>query len=415
MSSLPESVEAEPMPDAVKVSEGIYWLGVNDRQTRLFEELWPLPNGVSYNAYLVEGTERCALIDTVKGSFSADYRERVAQWVSAGRRIEYLVINHMEPDHSGSIKTLVELCPGIRLVGNEHTVRMIEDFYRLGADTVEVGDGDEIDLGGRKLVFRLTPMVHWPETMMTFDSRTGTLFSGDAFGGFGTLDGGIFDDEVNIEFYQDEIRRYFTNIVGRFSAMVVKAIDKVRDLPIAVVAPTHGPIWRRDPSRIIEAYASWSRHETEPGVVVYGSMYGNTERMADAAARVLSERGLKNIKIFNASHTHVSYMINEIWRFRGLLLGSCTYNLGLFPPMIELLDKLRNSNLRGWLVGIFGTYAWSGGGVKRLRECAQECGWKLVEPVVEARCAPKPEDLRGCRELAVNLAAALDAPGDGGG
>jgi len=404
------------MLSGIEVAKGIHWLGVNDRQTQLFEELWPLPNGVSYNAYLVEGAECCALIDTVKGAFAAEYLGRVKQWLSAGRRIGYLVINHMEPDHSGSIAALAEICPGIKLVGNAQTLKMLADFYGLTENTFAVADGDELDLGGRKLLFRLTPMVHWPETMMTFDARTGTLFSGDAFGGFGTLDGGIFDDEVDIDRYQDDIRRYFTNIVGRFSAMVVKAIDKLSDLEIAVVAPTHGPIWRENPGRIISAYAAWSRHETEPGVVIaYGSMYGNTERMADVLARSLTEAGIRSIKIFNAAHSHVSYVINDVWRYRGLVLGSCTYNLGLFPPMTELLDKLRGSNLAGRLVGLFGTYAWSGGGVKRLRECAGECGWNLLEPVVEARCSPTPEDLEACRALAANLAGALaDSEGESG-
>lgn len=397
------------MPNIIEVGGGVHWIGVNDRRTHLFENLWPLPNGVSYNAYLAEG-ETCALIDTVKGDFMEEYLGKVRSFLAAGKKIGYLVVNHMEPDHSGSIRALRALCPGIEVVGNVQTAGMLRDFYGIAEGVRLVGDGDGIDLGGRTLRFYLTPMVHWPETMMTWDERTGTLFSGDAFGGFGSLDGGIFDDEVNIEFYEDEIRRYFTNIVGRFSPMVLKAIEKVSGLRIAVIAPTHGPVWRKNPGLIVADYARWSRHETEPGaVIVYGSMYGNTEAMAEVTARSLTELGIESVKILNASQNHVSYMINEIWRFRGLVLGTCTYNLGVFPPLAALAEKLKNSNLKGWLVGIFGTYAWSGGGVKALRECAAECGWDLVEPVVEARCSPSPQDLAGCRQLAAHLAARLGA------
>jgi len=397
------------MSGITEVKDGIYWMGVNDRQTSLFENLWPLPNGIAYNAYIVEGDNGCALIDTVKSSFVEEYLRKIRHLCESGKEPSYLIINHMEPDHSGAIRPLRAVCPGIKIIGSPKTADMLKNFFGITEEVIQVKDGEELELGGRVLKFILTPMVHWPETMMTYDVRTGTLFSGDAFGGFGTLDGGIFDDEVNIEFYENEIRRYFTNIVGRFSPMVLKAVEKLKDIPILIVAPTHGPIWRENPGLIIGDYERWSRHETKKGVViVYGSMYGNTEHMADIIARSLTERGMESVKIFNASANHVSYMINEIWRFRGLVLGTSTYNMGIFPPMVELVDKLMVSNLQHRRVGVFGTYAWSGGGVKKIRECAEKSGWELVEPVVEACCSPNLEDIEACRKLAANLCLALE-------
>ena len=396
------------MHHGIPVTNDICWVGVNDRETTLFESLWPLPRGVSYNAYLIDD-DRTALIDSVKkirtGPFVDTVRHRLR-----GRKLDYLVINHMEPDHSGSIKTLVDLFPGMRIVGNSKTMDLLANFYGITDGLHLVGDGDTLDLGRHTLRFVLTPMVHWPETMMTYDVNDRVLFSGDAFGGFGTLDGGIFDDEVDIRVYEEETRRYFSNIVGRFSAMVQKAIGKLEGLDIAVIAPTHGPIWRRNPRHIVESYARWSRHETERGVVIaYGSMYGNTEKMADFIARSLAESGLESVRVHNASKTHLSYLVNDIWRFRGLVIGSCTYNMGLFPPVRNLVEFLENSMMRGRVLGIFGTYGWSGGGVKRLVAFGSKGNWEMIEPVVEARCAAKGDDLERCALLAREMARRLGA------
>jgi flavorubredoxin len=390
---------------AVPISEDIYWIGVNDRETHLFEALWPLPEGVSYNAYII-CDEKVALIDTVKVNSSLSYLDKIENVLKGtGKKVDYLIINHMEPDHSGSIKVLLKQYPDIQIIGNKKTMGFLEGFYGISENVKVVGNGDVLDLGKRKLTFYLTPMVHWPETMMTYDETDKVLFSGDAFGGFGTLDGGIFDDEVNISFYEDEIRRYFSNIVGKFGKTVLNAIKKLSGLDIKVIASTHGPIWRKDPGRIIEDYRRWSSHETEEGVVIaYGSMYGNTEKMADKVARVLSEEGIENIRVFNVSRTHISYIVNDIWRFKGLVLGSCTYNLGLFPPMGTLLHTLENKLMQNRVLGVFGTYSWSGGGVTALTEFGQRGNWKMIEPIVEAHYAPKPEDIEHCILLAQNMA-----------
>lgn len=396
------------MLTTVKISNDIYYIGVNDRETYLFENLWPLDHGVSYNAYLIDD-QKTAVFDTVKNTKMNVFIDKIDS-ILKDRPLDYLVINHMEPDHSGAIKALQDKYPDLKLVGNARTFEILENFYGPLKNYHVVKDGDQLSLGKHSLTFYLTPMVHWPETMMTYESTTGTLFSMDAFGGFGTLDGGIFDDEVNLEFYMDETRRYYSNIVGKYGAMVQKALKKLKDanIPMNIIAPTHGPVWRSDPQCIIDHYDRWSRAETEEGVViVYGSMYGNTQKMADVIARRLAENGIKNIRIYDASKTHVSYLISDLWRFKGVILGSCAYNTGLFPTMETLVSKLENTQLKGRLLGIFGTASWSGGGVSSLNKFAEKIKWQQVGESVEAKSSPKEKDFQKCIEIADEMAELL--------
>ncbi|MBD1401342.1 FprA family A-type flavoprotein [Pelovirga terrestris] len=396
------------MLTTVNITDDIYYIGVNDRETYLFENLWPLDRGVSYNAYLIDD-EQTAVFDTVKNTKTHVFIDKIAG-ILKDRPLDYLVINHMEPDHSGAIKALQDKYPDLKLVGNTKTFELLEDFYGPLKNYHVIKDGDQLSLGTHTLSFYLTPMVHWPETMMSYESTTGTLFSMDAFGGFGTLDGGIFDDEVNLEFYMDETRRYYSNIVGKYGAMVQKALKKLKDanIPMNIIAPTHGPVWRTDPHCIIDHYDRWSRAETEEGVViVYGSMYGNTQKMADVIARRLSENGIKNIRIYDASKTHVSYLISDLWRFKGVILGSCAYNTGLFPTMETLVNKLENSQLKDRLLGIFGTASWSGGGVSNLNKFAEKIKWQRVGESVEAKSSPKEKDFQQCIAIADEMAERL--------
>jgi len=300
--------------------------------------------------------------------------------------------------------------PQLQLVGNAKTFEILENFYGPMENYLVIKDGDTLSLGNHELVFYMTPMVHWPETMMTYEKKTGILFSMDAFGGFGSLDGGVFDDEVNLEFYMDEIRRYYSNIVGKYGAMVQKALTKLKNagIPINIIAPTHGPVWRTAPGCIIDYYDRWSKAETEEGVViVYGSMYGNTQKMADLIARRLADKGIKNIRIYDASKTHVSYLISDIWRFKGVILGSCAYNTGLFPSMDGLVSKLENYQLKGRYLGIFGTASWSGGGVSSLNKFAEKIKWQQVGESVEAKSSPKEQDFEKCITMADEMAALL--------
>jgi len=296
----------------------------------------------------------------------------------------------------------------MKIVGNRKTATFLAELYGITDGVHLVADGDELSLGKRKLRFFMTPMVHWPETMMTYELTDGILFSGDAFGGFGALAGGIFDDEVDIHYFEDEILRYFSNIVGKYAPMVQKAIRKLAALDVKIVAATHGPIWRSHPRHIIDLYDRWSRYEAEPGVVVaFGSMYGNTETMAEAVARGLSGAGVKAVRMHNVSTSHVSYVIRDIWRYRGLVLGSPTYDASLFPPMESLLRLLGTKRIAGRQVGVFGSHGWAGGAVKMLTKFVADSGLELVEPAIDATFHGTADQIEQCHELGRNMATRI--------
>ena len=313
-----------------EIASGIHYVGVNDRTTTRFEGLWSLPQGVSYNAYLVVG-EKIALIDTVEEAFGSRLEANIRE-VLGDRKVDYLVVNHMEPDHSSSITALRRLYPDLQIVTNAKALQMIEGYYGLCGGTIEVKEGDTLDLGGKTLSFHLIPMVHWPETMVTWCPEEQTLFSGDAFGCFGALDGGITDSEVDPERYWDEMRRYYAAIVGKYGAPVQKALQKLAGLEIRSICPTHGPVWQKQIGRVVDLYDRMSRYEGEPGVVIaYASMYGNTEQLAERIARELAAEGVRNIRIYNLSYADPSVVLRDVFRFDTLLVGGPTYNAGLFP------------------------------------------------------------------------------------
>jgi flavorubredoxin len=392
--------------DGIPISKDIYWVGMNDRRTPLFEGIWPIPRGVSYNSYLIVD-EKTALIDTVKDMSVYGFLRRLRRLAGERRKIDFLVVNHLEPDHSGAIPIIKGIYPEMQIVGNKKTAEFVNDLYGI-ADMHIIQDGEELSLGRHTLKFYLTPMVHWPETMMTVEQPDGILFSGDAFGGFGALEGGIFDDEVDVHYYEDEILRYFSNIVGKYSPMVQKAIKKVGGADIRTIAATHGPIWRTNPKHIIDLYDRWSRQETEPGcVVAFASMYGATERMAESVERGVANGGVTTTRAHNVSDSHVSYMIRDIWRYQGLILGSSTYDVDVFPLMDMLLKLLAGKQLRNHVVGVFGSYGWSGGAVKRIRKFVEDNKLELLDPVVEAKFTAAPETLEQCRQLGRAMAARL--------
>lgn len=395
------------MYNPISVTDDIHWIGANDHETDLFEAQWPLPEGVSYNSYLIRAG-KTALIDTVKKTHLAQFLKKVRSLVAGGRKVDYLIINHMEPDHSGSVPVLKQLFPDMTIVGNKKTLDLVKEFYGITTGTMAVADCDVLDLGGHTLRFILTPMVHWPETMMTFDETSRVLFSGDAFGSFKTLDGGLFDDEINIARYEDEILRYFSNIVAKYSPMVQKAMARLQGIDIGVVAPAHGPVWRKSPNSILDKYDQWSRYMADPGVVVaYASMYGSTLEMAEAVSRGLSLAGAREIRMHDVARTHPSYVIRDAWQCKGVILGSCTYEMGLFPAMRGLVELLEEKGLRNRSLGIFGSFGWTGGAVKDLKSFAEKIAWNLVEPVVEAKCAPDGHQLDECVALGKNMAGVL--------
>ncbi|MDR1681016.1 MAG: FprA family A-type flavoprotein [Prevotellaceae bacterium] len=389
----------------IPVSGSVSWIGANDRRKALFENVWPLPNGITYNAYIIDD-EKTALIDTVDASASGDFLERIEAQLQ-GRQLQYIVVNHMEPDHSGMIDALTKRYPELRIVGNRRTFKVLESYFGITRNLVEVSDGDRLELGHHSLRFIMTPWVHWPETMMTYDASEQMLFSGDAFGAFGAFNGGIFDDEVHLEEWEDEARRYFSNIVGQYSAMVQKALAKLKGVPLRIICPTHGLVWRSKPSVIIDLYDRWSRYDARPGLLIaFASMYGNAEQMADYLARRIAEHGIRDIRVCDVSTTHLSFLLSEIWKYRAVMLGSCTYNNLLHPLMEQLCSKLTHIAPKNRIAGAFGTFSWNGGAVKIIRQTYEALGWPLVAEAVEIHGHPTPEKLTACDALALAMATA---------
>jgi flavorubredoxin len=390
----------------IKLADTIFYIGYNDRRTNLFENLWPIPFGVSYNSYLIVD-EKITLVDTVERFFIDDFLEDLNE-LTGGREVDYLVINHMEPDHSAAIRAIKNRYPAITLVGNKKTFGLVENFYFEPEKTVVVGDGDRLNLGKTTLQFQTIPMVHWPETMVTFEESNKILFSGDAFGCFGTLDGGIFDDEINLDFYKEEAMRYFTNIVGKYCPHTQRALNKLASLDIKIIAPTHGPVWRSNLDWILHSYQKWSTYSYDQGVlIVYGSMYGHTQKMAEVIAHQLAVRGIKNIRIYDASKTHPSYIINDSFKYKGIIVGSAAYNNELLPTVGTLLREIEHMAPKNHYLGIFGNYSWSGGGVKNLMEFAQKINWELVYEPVEEKGTLKSENFGKCINLANAMADKL--------
>ena len=388
-----------------KITENIYYVGVNDRNKSLFEGLWPLPNGVSYNSYLIDDAKVC-LIDTVEVDFFTQYIEHI-QEVIGERKVDYLVINHMEPDHSGSIALIKKYYPEIQIIGNKKTFQMMEGFYGITDGIVEVKNGDSIALGKQTLNFVLTPMVHWPETMVTLCGTT--LFSGDAFGCFGALNGGIIDEQINCDTYWLEMERYYSNIVGKYGTPVQNALKKLVGVKLDYICATHGPVWHEYIDKGIAIYDRLSKYETEPGLVIcYGTMYGNTERAAEVIARAASEAGVKNIVVYNVSKTHHSYIIRDVFRYKGLIVGAPTYNTALYHEMDVLLSELAGKDIKNHLLGWFGSYGWASKAVSEIQKWNDErLHFEAVGEPVEIKQSLTPETKAACEALGRAMAKRL--------
>ena len=345
-----------------EITSGIFYVGVNDRRTRRFEGLWPLPYGVSYNSYLIKGSEKNALVDTVELSSAEAFIQHIKNTLGEDAGLDYLVINHMEPDHSGAIPTILRAFPGIKIVCNKITASMIGGFYHITAPEhfLVIADGDTLSLGDKTLSFHLTPMVHWPETMMTYVAEDKVLFTGDAFGTFGALCGAVIDSEMDTEVYIREMYRYYSNIVGKYGRFVQRALTKVAPLDIVTICPTHGPVWRDEIARVHDIYNRLSRYESEKGtVIVYGSMYGNTAEAAEAIAAGLAAAGEKKIIMHDATSSDLSYMISDCFRYKKLVFASPTYSMSIFPPVEALLKALLVRETSDKTVGLVGSFTWA--------------------------------------------------------
>ena len=346
------------------VTEDLYWVGANDHRLHLFENIHPIPRGVSYNAYLLLD-EQTVLFDTVDWSACRQLLENV-EHLLGDRALDYLVINHMEPDHGASIEEILLRWPEVKIISTEKAFMFMHQFgfHVDGHECIEVKEGDGYSFGKHNVTFVGAPMVHWPEAMVTFDTTSGVLFSADAFGSFGALDGKLFADEVNFDRdWIDDARRYLTNIVGKYGPHIQLLLKKAGGIldQIKYICPLHGPVWRKDLGYFIDKYDKWSRYEPEEkGVMIaYASMYGNTEAAAQALAAKLCEKGVTNVHVYDVSNTHVSYLVSESFRLSHIVLASVTYNLGIYPVMHDYLLHLKGLNLQNRTFAIIENGSWA--------------------------------------------------------
>lgn len=395
-----------------KVTEDIVWVGASDRRLALFENIFPIPRGVSYNSYVLLD-ERTVLLDTVDASVAGQFFENL-EHVLDGRKLDYLIVNHMEPDHCAMIGDLVRRYPEVQVVGNTKTFGMIKQFF--GTDFAEravtVKEGDTLATGAHTLHFVMAPMVHWPEVMVTYDEKDKVLFAADGFGTFGALNGNIFADEVDFDRdWLDDARRYYTNIVGKYGASVQALLKKASGLEIAVICPLHGPIWRENLGYILEKYQKWSTYEAEDQAVVilYATMYGNTASAADALAGRLAAKGVKKIAVYDVSNTHVSELISEIFRASHVVFAAPTYNGGIYPVMENLLADMKALAVQNKTVALMENGTWAPMTAKQMREKLAELkNVTILDTQITIKSAMAPEQEGQLEALADAIVASMD-------
>ncbi len=394
-----------------EIRPGIFWVGVNDRVTDLFEGLWPIrQEGVSYNSYLIRD-EKPTLVDLSKEMLADEYLAQLCELVDISS-LAYIVVNHMEPDHSGALLRLRQLAPDATILGMPKTAQMLDDFYGLTENVEKLSNGQELDLGKNTLRFVYTPFVHWPETMMSYLVEEKILFSCDAFGSYGALNGELFDDTcADRDFFEREALRYYANIVAAFSKSVLRAIDKFSDVPIEIVAPSHGLVWREHPERIIELYQQWAEYYRQPSEIgitaLFGTMYRNTERVLEAALEGFASEGVP-VEVFDVRKSHVSYILPALWANRGVLVAAPTYEGGLFPPMMDVLMMADRKRVGHKSAAYLGSYAWSGGALRDFESMAEKMDWNTLGSL-DFLGGPQAFDLDRARELGVQLAKAVKA------
>lgn len=378
-----------------QLNKDLYWVGGNDRRLALFENVFPIPRGVSYNAYLVLD-EKTVLLDTVDRSVSGIFFENL-EHVLNGRKLDYLIVNHMEPDHCATIEMLLPYYPNLKIVGNAKTFQMIRQFYDFDVDShaLVVKEGDALELGQHTLRFYTAPMVHWPEVMVSYEESEKVLFSADAFGTFGAVDGALFNDEVDFDKdWLEDARRYYSNIVGKYGAQVQAALKKLGGLDIATICPLHGPVWRSDLGYLLGKYDLWSRYEPEDKAVAicYASMYGNTENAANLLANGLAEAGVKNIAVYDVSSTHVSTLISEVFRCSHIVLACPTYNNSIYPAMYNFIHDMEALLVQNRTVGIIQNGTWNPASGKLIQaELESMKNITLLEPVVTVKSSLKED------------------------
>ena len=394
-----------------RIRDDIFWIGGDDRTAGLFEGSFPIPEGVSYNSYVILDEKTC-LLDTCDASIASKFWKNLRN-VMNGRPLDYLVINHMEPDHGAAIIQVIETYPDVTVVGNNKTFDMLHNFYQLDPkNKIEVKDGDELVLGKHTLKFIFAVMVHWPEVMFTYDIQEKILFSADAFGTFKTLSGALYSDEVDFDKdYLCEARRYYANIVGKYGSKVQSVFGKLEGLPIEMICPLHGPIWRGDNiGYIMEKYVLWSLYEPEEkGVVIaYTSMYGNTESVVEKLAIMLKERGVEKINVYDVTRTHPSYVVGDAFRFTNIVLASPTYNNHLHPTMSAVLEDMEIMTVQNRYYSVIGNGSWAPQAHKVIEERVSSLKnmTKVGESLV-IKSSMKPEQMAELEQLADEIAASM--------
>lgn len=396
------------MQNIRKINSDLIYVGASDRKLALFENIYPIPRGVSYNSYVLLD-EKTVLLDTTDAAVAGQFFENVTAALQ-GRKLDYLVVNHMEPDHCALIEDLVLRYPDVTIVTNAKAAKMIRQFFTFDLDSRlhTVAEGDTLCTGRHTLAFVMAPMVHWPEAMVTYDTLDKVLFSADAFGTFGALNGNIYADEVNFERdWLDDARRYLINIVGKYGTSVQTVLKKAATLDIAMICPLHGPIWRQDLDWFINKYDIWSRYEAEERgiVIIYASIYGHTAEAAEKMASLLAERGIRNIAMYDASHTHDSQLVSECFRFSHALFAASTYNGGIFTPMESLLADLKAHNWQNRTVALIENGTWGPLSGKLMRsQLEQMKGITIEEPSITLLSALKESQMEDLIQLADVLA-----------
>lgn len=370
-----------------KIGNRIRYVGVNDHNTVIFEGLWPLPFGVSYNSYLIVD-QKVALVDTVEAGFAKELLDNISREIG-DRKVDYLIVNHMEPDHSSSIEAIRSKYPEITIVTSNLAVKMLDGYYSVASGIVPVKDGQTLSLGETELTFKMTPMVHWPETMMTYYAAEKTIFAGDAFGTFGALEGGVTDSEATLcgwlgekkgcfDNFKDEMTRYYSNIVGKYGQQVQAAFKKVAGLEIERLCSTHGPVWEKEAGKVIELYDNLSKYQARKGVcIVYASMYGNTTKAAKTLAAELAAKGIEYV-IHDLCREHVSFAYRDAFKYDTLAVGSPTYNNDIFPPVHSFMYGLCSRLMKNRKFFAFGSYTWAAASVKLLNEMACKMNFEVL-------------------------------------
>lgn len=400
--------EVQRMYCVKKLKSDLWWVGASDRKLALFEGQYPIPRGVSYNAYVLMD-EKTVLLDTVDSSVSDAFLENLA-YVLGDRKLDYLVVNHMEPDHCATVEEVVLRHPEVTLVCNQKTVVMLRQFFGSSvAGRVEVVDEKStLNTGRHILAFVMAPMVHWPEAMMTYDSTDKTLFSADAFGSFGALNGHLFADEVDFENeWLPDARRYYTNIVGKYGAAVQTVLKKAAMVPIEMVCPLHGPVWRENLGWIIDKYSHWAACEPEEkGVVIaYASVYGHTANAAQILAMKLADAGVRKVRLYDVSTTHVSELVAEAFHYSHLVFAAPTVDGGAFPAMDTLLHHLAAHALHDRTVAFVENGSWAPMAARRMEEALSPCkDMTVLKPVVTLKSSLDYEGLAALDSLVAAIA-----------